>query len=140
MFIERYKDGLIVCGDEEREFMENDLSPFADFIGPKMITWLPIQNGWYYKYLDFEIAFPLGCLDRSVYKEVRNIMSITLLDPDMCLGGNEAFMVQRMRILFETKPYCNISIEWIWKKWGQLLAYFMTEENFLYVMWANLFL
>lgn len=63
----KYKARLVVCGNEDMEFIEERFATVVDFTFVKLFLSIAIQRNWKVIQLDFDNAFPNGELHRDVY-------------------------------------------------------------------------
>lgn len=62
-----YKARLVICENGKESFQEDTFSPVTYHFVIRLIFSLSVRKRWASKHIDFEIAFPNGIIERSVY-------------------------------------------------------------------------
>lgn len=65
--VAKYKARLVVCGNEDVDYIDDSFAPVVDFTLVKLFLAIAVQRKWQVRQLDFDNAFPNGKLDRDVY-------------------------------------------------------------------------
>lgn len=65
-----YKARVVVYGNKEYDFVEDCFAADADYAVLKLMMYLYIQRSWVKLHLDFDKAFPISLLERSIYVEL----------------------------------------------------------------------
>lgn len=65
--VRRRKARLVVCGNDEYDYHEDNFSPVATFTVTKLIMCLVLQKSWTARHLQFENTFPNWLLQQRVY-------------------------------------------------------------------------
>lgn len=65
-----HKAGLVVCGNEEDEYHEENFSPVIDYTVLKLILCTKIEKNWVARHLNLKNTYQNGLLDGPFYIEL----------------------------------------------------------------------